>query len=127
MTKFYFSLTGLFLMAFTAFGQSYLTPEEGHKVAYFFSDINHIQTCDVGMHFFYFSDGDTIYQADPEERDISNKFAKPADYSLLSFPSFLSLSSDESSLWAGYTDLDNVDARIYRIDVASGVWSLEAS
>ncbi len=126
MTKFYFSLTGLFLMAFTAFGQSYISPEEGHKVAYFFSDINHIQTCDVGIQFFYFSNGDTIYQADPEERDISNKFGKPADYSLLSFPSFLSLSPDETSLWAGYTDLDNVDARIYRIDVASGVWSLEA-
>ena len=126
MTKFYFLLTGLFLMAFTAFGQSYISPEEGHKVAYFFSDINHIQTCDVGMQFFYFSDGDTIYQADPEKRNISDKFGKPAEYSLLCFPSFLSLSPDEASLWAGYTDLDNLDARIYRIDVASGEWRLEA-
>ena len=36
------------------------------------------------------------------------------------------MSPDESTIWAGFTDLDNVDARIYSIDVGSGAWSLEA-
>jgi len=126
MKKFYLILSGLILAALSAFGQSYLNPQEGHKVAYFFSDIDHIQTLDVGTEFFYFCDGDTIYQADPDQRLLSNKYGLPADYNLLTFSSFLCLSPDESTLWAAYTDLDNVDARIYSIDVGSGTWSLEA-
>lgn len=126
MTKFYFTFLGLFLMLGTALGQSYITPEEGHKVAYFFSDYAHVQTCDVGNLFFYFSDGDTIYQADPAERMVNAKYGKPADYDLLTFPSFLSLSPDDTTIWVGYTDLDNADARIYSIGVGSGEWKLEA-
>jgi len=126
MKFFYISLTGLFLVLSTAFGQSYMTPEEGHKVAYFFTDLDHVQTYDVGEQFFYFCDGDTVYQADPAERTISNKFGKPEDYDLTVFPSFLTLSPDETTIWLGYTDLDNVDARIYSIDLASGEWSLQA-
>ena len=126
MTKFYSIFTGLILAVLSAFGQSYITPEEGHKVAYFFSDMENIQTFDVGNLFFYFNDGDTIYQADPSLGEISNKYGKPADYDLVTFPSFLCLSPGGESLWAGYTDLNNVDARIYSIDIESGVWSLRA-
>jgi len=126
MTKFYTVFFGLTLVVFTALGQSYITPEEGHKVAYFFSDMDHIQALDAGSDYFYFSTGDTIYQADPDQQLLSNKYALPATYDLLTFPSFLCLSPDESTLWAGYTDMDNVDARIYSIDVESGTWSLAA-
>ena len=126
MKKFYLILSGLILAGLSAFGQSYLNPQDGHKVAYFFSDIDHIQTLDVGTEFFYFCDGDTIYQADPDQGIFSNKYGLPVDYNLLTFSSFLCLSPDESTLWAAYTDLDNVDARIYSIDVGSGTWSLEA-
>ena len=126
MKKFYLVLNGLIIMALTAFGQSYINPQEGHKVAYFFSDMDHIQSLDVGTEFFYFSDGDTIYQADPDQQLLSNRFGLPVDYNLVTFPSFLCLSPDESTLWAGFTDLENVDARIYSIDVGSGAWSLEA-
>jgi Domain of unknown function (DUF4465)/Secretion system C-terminal sorting domain len=126
MTKFYFSLFGLLLFACSAFGQSYIIPEEGHKVAYFFSNMDNVQVYDAGEQFFYFSDGDTIYQADPAERIISDKFGKPADYDLTIFPSFLTLAPDNRTIWTGYTDLDNVDARIYSVDIASGAWSLRA-
>ncbi len=125
MTKLYL-LTGFILAALSASGQSYITPQEGHKVAYFFSDMDHIQSLDVGTDFFYFNDGDTIYQADPDQQNFSNKYGLPEDYNLVTFPSFLCLSPDESTLWAGFTDLDNVDARIYSVDVESGAWSLEA-
>jgi len=126
MKKFYTVLIGLTLVVFTTSAQSYIIPEEGHKVAYFFSEIEHIQALDASFDYFYFSTGDTIYQADPEQQLISRKYNLPADYDLLTFPSFLCLSPDDSTLWAGYTDLDNLDARIYSIDVESGSWSLEA-
>ena len=71
MTKFYSVFTVLILAALSAFGQSYINPQEGHKVAYFFSDMDHIQTLNVGTEFFYFSDGDTIYQADPDQQLLS--------------------------------------------------------
>jgi len=126
MKKIYLILTGLILAVPAAFGQSYISPQEGHKVAYFFSDMDHIQALEVGEEFFYFCDGDTIYQADPDQQLLSNRFGLPADYNLVTFSSFLCLSPDESKLWAGFTDLDNVDARIYSVDVGSGAWSLEA-
>ena len=72
MKKLYLVFNGLIIMVITAFGQPYLNPQEGHKVAYFFSDMEHIQTLDVGTEFFYFNDGDTIYQADPEQQVFSN-------------------------------------------------------
>ena len=107
--------------------QDYLDPEAGHKVAYHFSDTVSIQTFDVNDAYFYFDDGDTIYQFDPAEVRTSAKFGKPAEYDLQSYPSFLSLSPDGTSLWAGYTDLANVDARIYQVDPATGTWEHRAS
>jgi len=126
MKKFYLVFNYLIIFVLAASGQSYLNPREGHKVAYFFSDMAHIQSLDVGMEYFYFCDGDTIYQADPAQQVLSNKYGLPADYNLVTFSSFLSLSPDESTIWAGFTDLDNVDARIYSVDLESGTWNLEA-
>ncbi|MCP4311224.1 MAG: DUF4465 domain-containing protein [Bacteroidetes bacterium] len=126
MKKFYFTLTGLFLMALTLLGQRYLTPEGGQKVAYFSPEVLTVQTFDVSLQYFYYSDGLNIYQVDPLLAIATNTYPKPADYNVNTFPSFLNVSADESSIWAGYTNLDNSDSRIYRIDVESGIWFLEA-
>ncbi len=126
MKKFYTTLTGLSVLVLSLFGQSYLTPAEGHKVAYFFSDTVSVRTFDVNEGFFYFNDGDTVFQIDATLRGVGNKYGKPADYQLPSFPSFLSIAPDGAFLWAGYTDIDNADARIYAIDVTSGRWNLMA-
>ncbi len=56
----------------------------------------------------------------------SNKYGKPADYEVTAFPTFLNISPDGTSIWAGYSDLANEDARIYRVDVATGEWKLMA-
>ena len=110
----------------SAHGQAYLVPEQGHKVAFHFSDTVSVQTFDVDDLFFYFDDGDTISQVDPNLGGTSKKFGLPADYALVTYPSFLNISHDGASLWAGYTDSYNVDARIYCIDLQTGVWDLKA-
>ncbi|TFH27728.1 MAG: DUF4465 domain-containing protein [Bacteroidia bacterium] len=125
--RFFCTLSALlFCTSLSTYGQAYLVPEQGHKVAFHFSDTVSVRTFDVNEEFFYFDDGDTIYQIDPNMGGASKKFGKPDDYDVLHYPSFLNLSSDGASLWAGYTDSDNVDARIYRIDVETGVWELKA-
>ncbi len=122
MKQFYFSLLGLFLTALTLTGQNYLEPEEGIKVAYFAPDSLTVQTFDVDLNYFYYNDGDTIYQVDPFMGGASMNYGKPADYDVEAFPTFLNISPDGSSIWVGYSDLANADARIYRVDVATGVW-----
>jgi hypothetical protein len=112
MKNFYFSITGLFLTVLTLSGQAYLLPQEGHKVAYFSPETKAVQTFDVNLSYFYYNDGDTIYQVDPFLGAASMKYGKPGDYTVATFPSFLNISPDGAFLWAGYTDLNNEDARI---------------
>ncbi len=126
MKHIYLLFAALLFFVLPLHSQDYLLPETGHKVAYHFSDTVSIQTFAVGEQYFYFDDGDTIYQLDPLVGGTTQKFGKPADYTVTSFPSFLSLSPDGSSLWAGYTDAANADARIYSLDPESGIWDLEA-
>jgi hypothetical protein len=126
MRKFYTLSTLLFCLIVTVQGQGYLLPEQGYKVAFHFADTVSVRTFDVDDDFFYFDDGDNIYQVDPSVQRTSKKFGKPADYDVVVYPSFLSLSPDGSSLWTGYTDAANVDARIYTINVETGEWDLKA-
>lgn len=119
-------LTGLFLMAMSVSGQNYLSPEEGYKVAYFSPEQGMVQTFDVNLQYFYFDDGSDIYQVDPLEKTATDTFPRPADYIEGIYPGFLSISPDGLSLYAGYSNADNSDSRIYRIDVVSGEWILEA-
>jgi hypothetical protein len=113
---------GLFLAALSLNAQNYLQPEEGIKVAYFSPEAGTIQAFDVTLNYFYYNDGDTIHQVDPFQEGTGNKYGKPADYDIGTFPTFLNASPDGAYLWAGYTDLANVDARIYRINVSTGEW-----
>ena len=122
MKLFYFFLSGLLLTALTLNGQNYLQPEPGVKVAYFAPESKSVQAFDVNQQYFYYNDGDTIYQIDPFLGGASMKYGKPADYDREAFPTFLNISDDGRALWAGYSDLPNEDARIYRVDVATGVW-----
>ncbi|MDX2430593.1 MAG: hypothetical protein QNK35_06655 [Bacteroides sp.] len=122
MKLFYFTLLGLFLTALSLSGQAYLQAEEGLKVAYFAPESKAIQAFEMNMQYFYYSDGDTIYQVDPLLAGVSKKYGKPVDYEVEVFPSFMSISPDGRYIWAGYSDLANEDARIYKVDVASGVW-----
>lgn len=126
MKHIYLLIAALLSFVLPLQSQYYLSPESGHKVAYHFSDTVSIQTFEVGEQYFYFDDGDTIYQLDPFVGGSTNKYGLPADYTVPSYPSFLSLSPDGSTLWAGYTDANNTDARIYSLDTETGAWNLEA-
>ncbi len=126
MKLFYFSLSGLFLTGLTLTGQPYLIPHAGLKVAYFSPESKPVLAFDVNQRYFYYNDGDTIYQVDPFLGGVSMKYGKPADYEAETFPTFLNISTDGTSLWAGFSDLPNVDARIYQVDVATGAWELKA-
>lgn len=127
MKQLYFLLAALLCAPLSLPSQDYLRPETGHKVAFHFSDTVSVLTFDVNENYFYFDDGDTIYRLDPLAGGTTRKYGKPADYSLVSYPSFLSLSPDGASLWAGYTDGSNVDARIYCLDPESGLWEHKAN
>ncbi len=126
MKLFYPSIAGLFLTALTLNGQNYLESRNDLKVAYFSPESKTVQTFDVNLSYFYYNDGDTIFQVDPFLGGVSRKYGKPADYEAIAFPSFLNVSPDGTSLWAGYTDLPNADARIYQVNVESGVWEQKA-
>jgi len=126
MKQIYFLFAALLSFVLPLKSQDYLVPEAGHKVAYHFSDTFSIQSFEVGEQYFYFDDGDTIYQMDPFVGGNTNKYGLPADYTVASYPSFLSLSSDGTTLWAGYTDVSNADARIYSLDTETGTWDLMA-
>lgn len=126
MKKFYTTLAGFFLVAMTAAGQAHLTPAEGYKVAYWFPDLTEVQRFDLTDTMFYYCDLDSVYQMDLSNGQILKSYGKPADYTVISYPSFLAVSPGGGSLWAGYTDFNNEDPRIYAIDVVSGEWKLMA-
>lgn len=126
MSIFYAAFAALLFSTTALSGQDYLAPQAGHKVAYFFSDTFDIQTYDVDLSYFYAQLEDSIYQIDPLQVAITNRYARPADYTESSYPSFLSIEPGGSALWVGFTTASQDDARIYRVDVATGIWSLEA-
>ena len=127
MKQFYFFIAAWLCMNLPLRSQGYLLPQPGHKVAFHFSDTVSVQAFDAGEDYFYFNDGDTIYQLDPEAGRATVKFGKPDGYPVVSYPSFLSLSPDGSALWAGYTDVAHVDARIFCLDPETGIWDHAAS
>ncbi len=67
------------------------------KVAYFSPESKAVQTFDVNLQYFYYNDGDTIYQVDPLLAGVSKKYGKPADYEVDAYPTFLNISPDGTS------------------------------
>ncbi|MCK5465313.1 MAG: hypothetical protein KAI95_19935, partial [Bacteroidales bacterium] len=116
-----------FLVVFTisGFAQSYLTSYPGYEARDVFQAYTNFQAIDIYDTLLYGTDGDTIHCLDLESGEPVAKYGKPAGYT--SYPSFLAVSPDGKELWAGYTVIGNADDRIYRIDVESGEWSLEAT
>ena len=108
----------------SAIGQSYLTPSLGHQARDIFPGYSNFQAIDIYDTLLYGTDGDTIHCLNLETGASVNKYGKPAGYS--AFPSFLAVSPDGKELWAGYTVIGNADDRIYRINLETGDWSLEA-
>ncbi len=126
MKRIYLLLPGLLLMFISAIGQGgYLTPAIGYQARDIFPGYTNFQAIDVYDTLIYGTDGDTIHCLDLKTGAPVSKYGKPAGYS--AFPSFLAVSPDGKELWAGYTVIGNADDRIYRIDLETGDWSLEAS
>jgi hypothetical protein len=125
MKLFFTVLTGLFLLGMNAQGQTYLTPAARNKAAYFFPEYRSVGAFDLNDSFLYICEGDTIRQVDLQSGEETSRFGKPSDYEGLTFASFLTIAPGGMSLWAGYTDLENADARVYRVDVETGTWVLK--
>jgi hypothetical protein len=125
MKKFALSLAGLAMMALTVHGHSYLLTSEGYEATDLFTQHMNFQAFDLCDSLLYATDGDTIHCLDLESGALVRKFGKPAGYE--SYASFLSISPDGKELWAGFTVIGNADDRIYRIDLETGEWNLEAS
>ena len=126
MTKFYLTLTTLCLLALPVFGQSSLVPEPPYDVATWLPDYPAIGAFDFSDTLFYINDGDTIHQLGITGEVEYKKYGEPEDYTATNYASFLTVSPDGSSIWAGYTSDGGVDDRIYSIDVESGEWELQA-
>lgn len=127
MTKIYFTLTTLCLLALTVSGQTSLSPGHGYDIATWLPDYSNSGAFAFADTLFYLNDGDTIYMLGIESGVVLNKYGEPEEYGSSAYSTFLTLSPDEKSLWAGYTSDGALDDRIYSIDVETGHWKLEAT
>ncbi len=114
----------LMLLVFSGISQSYLTPYPGYEASDVFPAYTNFQAIDIYDTLLYGTDGDTIHCLDLQSGELVSKYGKPAGY--VSFPSFLAVSPDGMELWAGFTVIGNADDRIYRVDLETGDWHLEA-
>jgi hypothetical protein len=126
MTKIYLTLTTLCLLILPVFGQSSLTPEKWYDVATWLPDYPNVGAFDFSDTLFFLNDGDTIYKFGINSGEELKKYGEPEDYTATHYVSFLTVSPDGGTIWTGYTSSENLDDRIYSIDVESGEWKLEA-
>jgi len=126
MRKFYIFMSALLMQGVVLFGQSYLAPEEGYRVAGFLSEYTRISAFDIREDRIYIQDGDTIHVVNTRTGVALRKYGEPSDYQVANYASFLTISPDEKTIWAGYTSDGNAADRIYSIDIESGVWTLKA-
>jgi hypothetical protein len=126
MRKIYILMCALLMQGVALFGQTYLAPEEGYRVAGFLSDYTQIGAFDIKGDRVYIQDGDTIHAVNALTGEELGKYGEPTDYQVSNYASFLTISPDEKSIWTGYTSDGNADDRIYSIDMESGVWTLKA-
>jgi hypothetical protein len=118
------ALTFWVLIASSGIAQGYLTPYPGYESRDIFPDYTNFQAIDIYDTLLYGTDGDTVYCLDLRSGEPVSRYGLPAGYD--AFPSFLSVSPDGKELWAGFTVIGNEDDRIYRIDLETGAWYLEA-
>ncbi len=120
-----FSLTNLLLLITSLSGQSFLTPSEGLKAFNVFPEFTTLGAFDLHNSLLYANDGDTIHCLNLQTGQEENKFGIPAGYKN-AYESFITITPDGRTIWAGYTVFGNSDDRIYSVDVASGEWELQA-
>ena len=127
MTKYYLALTTFCLLVLPAHGQTSLVPERDYDVATWLPDYPNTGAFDFSDSLFYLNDGDTIHLLGITGGMELKKYGKPADYELTSYATFLTISPDGNTIWAGYTSDGAIDDRIYSIDVETGEWELKAT
>ena len=107
--------------------QAQLNPKNGYSAIELFPEYSTFSAFDIYGELLYANDGDTIRCFNIESGEQIKKYAKPSDYTTSTWPSFLTISPDGKSIWAGYTEYGNVDDRIYEINIESGIWTLKAN
>ena len=127
MTKIYLSLAALCLVALPVFGQSSLAPRHGYEVTTWLPEHTNSGAFVFSDTLFYLNEGDTIRQLGIHSGSELNKYGKPQDYTGNSYATFLALSPDRRTLWAGYTSDGAADDRIYSIEVETGAWEWQAT
>jgi len=120
------TLIGLVILLSAVSGQDYLIPSEGYKATIVFPDYITLGAFDLHVPLLYANDGDTIHCLNLETGLEERKFGRPAGYDG-AYASFITVAPDGKTIWAGYTVFGNSDDRIYRIDVESGEWKLQAT
>jgi hypothetical protein len=126
MGKRFLYLTGLVLMAPAVLGQSWLSPQNGFRVAEFFPAYASVSAFEILDHALFISLGDTICMLDLQSGEELRRYVVPGDYAEKKYPSFLVSGPGGNALWAGYTSIGNTDDRIYRVDLESGEWQMQA-
>ena len=124
MRKLTISLACLWLLLPGTGGQVTLKPSEGYKAVPVFTEYEAPGPFDLSDTLLYLFSGDTIFRIDLRDGSLTGFYEVPPDYD--AYPGFLTLSPDGSEIWAGFTVPGNTDDRIYRVNVASGVWTREA-
>jgi len=120
MKKAYFSFVAL-LLAFGINAQSSFLNPLGYYYAIDLFDGNVMPAFDVHDGMFYGNSGQTIHVYDPVTQAEQESYISNQGYE--GFVSFLSVSPDGESIFAGYTTTGNVDDRIYQIDTETGIWT----
>ena len=117
-------MSGLLMQAVALIGQTYLAPEPGYRVADFLTEFTPVVAFDVRGDLVYIQDGDSVRVINAGTGDELGTYGEPGDYQVNNYPSFLTISPDGKSIWAGYTSDGNVDDRIYSIDVTEAFGNL---
>ncbi len=124
MKKAYFSIFAMLLALGISAQSSFLSPVPGYVAADLF-DGNSMPVFDVHDGLFYGNSGQTIHVFDPQTQAEIESYTNNQGYE--SFVSFLSISPDGESIFAGYTTIGNADDRIYQIDTETGSWTQVAT
>ena len=104
---------------------SFLTGSARYKASSVVPDEYSAMTFDVQGDFLYVNTGGAVVCYRIDDNSMVKTYPMPADYS--GYPSFVSVSPDESEIWVGITSSFNVDDRIYSIDAESGDWEHRAT
>lgn len=125
MKRKFFAVAVLILSSISLFAQSFLTPAAGYKTESLLSDYTSLSVYDFHQDYLYAGNASHIYCFNANTEELVKTYDVPTDAG--DYPSFITISPDGATIWAGFTTSSNVDDRVYSIDVESGVWTQKAS